>query len=136
MEVKTSEWLRTDDMQLVCVLDANNFVVLDSTCFPDDTVAVTILDIDLQDYIDEDTDSDSVYFAKKYLNSYGYDTLQVVKDLYGEDWGLVCAECIAEQISHIEGDIAFKGFLPDADIWLEEVWKNKTHYSELLGYEI
>lgn len=46
--------------------------------------------INLEDYAGEED------FATKYLLPYGYDSIERMKDLYGDAWRQVAAECVFE----------------------------------------
>ena len=46
--------------------------------------------IDVEDYIHDSN------FAKDYLMPYGYRSVEALKDVYGENWEQICAECIFE----------------------------------------
>ena len=87
------EWIKTDDWQFVKKVDEDNFIVLDVKGAPTGGYRLEEIDVNIKDYENE---------LEDVINGY-YDSVDIVKETYGDDWKQIIAEIIAEKTEHSGG---------------------------------
>ncbi len=122
---KKKEWIRSDDLQIVMQLDENRFELAQVQNFPSpDSFVVVRGDIDLRDYSDAEIDS--------FIHVFGYDSLQDLKDSYGDKSNQIIAECIFESLAFNEYDFISEPFPSEtkADAFLRQIEKEDAKIAD------
>lgn len=117
------KWTRTDDMQLVKVRNENEYDIIETINVSKnyDRYIVQFYNVDFDDYNQE-----QILYV---ISSYGYESIDEIKEAYGEDeYKQVIAECIAETYALTEGQTIFEGYKEDVGQFLNEVI-NGNHLS-------
>lgn len=113
----SKSWIRTDDLQFVLKKSAAEFDVIDIVEVPNGEFYASYRKIDLED--EEDGDIANV------IKSYGYKTIEGLKELYGDGANRIIAECLAEQMQFDEDTAIIRNESAIND-WLQEVGCNLT----------
>lgn len=88
------EWIRTDDNQAVRKINNNSFEVVEVIMVAPlnakgiDHFGISQQIVNIDDYSEEN--------VLDYISSFGYDSIEEVKENYGEEASQIIAECIAE----------------------------------------
>lgn len=86
-------WVRTDDLQWRKQINETSYHLVEVRETPSEYIVVSGI-IDIEDYSEDD--------IRSCINSYGYDNMDAMKELYEEECFAVIAECLFEQTSEIE----------------------------------
>lgn len=81
------KWINTDETQWVKKVSDNRFEVVDVVTYIEDGYYVKHIDVDINLLTDKEIQSGLIGF---------YPSLENVKEIYGDDWMQIVAECIAE----------------------------------------
>lgn len=89
-----NDWIRTDDNQVLRKISDNVFEVIEVVMIaPLDEEEVDCYSISQQIVNIDDYSEEKII---DYISSFGYDSIEEVKENYGEEANQVIAECIAE----------------------------------------
>lgn len=92
MEAK--QWFATDSTQFANKVNDNSFEFVEMVNINDEVYVIYQDIIDYTDYTETD--------ILEYIESYGYESVEVVKKTYGDEYKQVICECIFESISNNE----------------------------------
>ena len=82
------DWIHSDDLQWVCMVSDTSASLIEVREWPNDKYIVVIGDEDLSDYTEEE--------IVDFIEGYGYESMEKLKQIYPTEWAQVALECIFE----------------------------------------